>query len=76
MTKSMQALTPELIDSRGLALLVQAAQVTRPAKLQHVDHWANENLVIPIGNAEPGKYQSERTPYIIDFMRDFQNVAV
>jgi len=36
-----------------------------------VDVWADENRVLPAGSAEPGRYRSWRTPYMIPIVRAF-----
>ena len=36
---------------------------------RYPDEWANENRILPPGNAEPGKWRSNRTPYMIAICR-------
>ena len=42
-----------------------ASQIWTPPPARNVNEWADQNRVLPPGNAEPGPWKSSRTPYFI-----------
>lgn len=51
-------------SSRTLALLA-TADIVRPPPNRTADEWADANRILPTGSAEPGKWRTSRTPYLI-----------
>src|SRR5262245_8650639 len=52
-----------------------AAALLRAKPARTPDAWANEQRVLPPGNAEPGPWRSDRTPYMIPIMRACYDIA-
>lgn len=40
--------------------------IVAPSTIRYPDQWADEHRVLPIGNAEAGRYRSSRTPYVVE----------
>lgn len=41
----------------------------RPDPLQTIDEWADEHMILPTWSAEPGKWRTDRTPYLREIMQ-------
>ncbi len=41
-----------------------AAEIIRPPPNRNAWQWADDNRVLPIGSAEPGKWRTDRVPYV------------
>lgn len=49
-------------------LMARASQLFKPEKKLNAVEWAETYRRLPTGNAEPGKFQVSRTPYISEIM--------
>lgn len=50
-------------------LLSKSLEALRPPPLMNVSEWANEYRILSSeSSAEPGKYRTERTPYLQEIM--------
>lgn len=46
-----------------------ATEILNPPPLRTADEWADENRMLPIGSAEPGRWRTSRTPYMREIYR-------
>lgn len=53
------------MPSNRIVALSATANIVRPPPRRTADQWADDNRVLPTGSAEPGKWRSSRTPYLI-----------
>src|SRR5882724_13402930 len=55
--------------NRANKLFDTAASIIAPPPLRTPDEWAEQNRILPPGSAEPGKFRTARTPYMIPIVR-------
>jgi hypothetical protein len=51
----------------------QARMILRPTRKRPPDQWARENRVYPLSSGRPGPKDPALTPYMIPFMRAFDD---
>src|SRR6266540_898436 len=67
--RSDKSENPPRIDWKIGRAWLQAAQLLRPPPNRSPDQWADQTRILPRGNAEPWKWRSSRTPFMIPIMR-------
>ena len=58
------------------AWIMPALEVLRPRERLTVSQWAEKNRVLPDGNAIPGPWRNNVTPYLVEIMDTFGDDVV
>ena len=56
--------------------IYKAIQVLRPRARVRVSVWAEENRILPDGNAIPGPWRNSVTPYLVEIMDAFSDEVI
>src|SRR5690348_2164665 len=67
--KPDESAAPQPISSRLWRMLAEASQALRPPPDRTPDVWADSCRILQPGSAEPGKFRSSRTPYMVPIVR-------
>ena len=53
------------MTSPRILALSATVEIVRPPPQRTADEWADNNRILPTGSAEPGRWRTSRTPYLI-----------